>query len=212
MVDRLFATYRHEGFFDEVVDADGGIRPHYRAVVERLERMTVEELAHRERLRDRAFRTQGITFAVYGEEDGIERTFPMDVVPRVIAPQEWARIERGLRQRVASLNHFLEDVYMGEAAIVEDGVVPRRLVPTAEGFRREARGVPMPLGARCVVAGIDFVRDAEGTYRVLEDNVQVRSGISYVLENRVAMTRILPGLFAERSSRWSPTRPCSSRP
>ena len=112
----------------------------------------------------------------------------MDLVPRIIPAGEWEILERGLKQRVEALNLFLDDLYVGEQAILNDGVVPRWLVQSADGYIREAHGIPAPAGARCVVAGIDLVRDGEGTYRVLEDNLRVPSGISYVIENRVAMT------------------------
>jgi uncharacterized circularly permuted ATP-grasp superfamily protein len=201
MTQGLFAGYTHDGFFDEVYDQSGHVRPHYRTLVARLGDMTSEEMSHRERLRDAAFRTQGITFTVYGEEEGVERTFPMDLMPRIIPAKEWGEIEAGLRQRVLALNQFLEDLYVGERAILREGIVPRWLIASASGFVREAAGVPMPHGARCVVAGIDLVRDAHGAYCVLEDNLRVPSGISYVLENRTAMTRVLPAVFAQQRVR-----------
>jgi uncharacterized circularly permuted ATP-grasp superfamily protein len=196
MGKELFEGYVHDGFFDEVFDADGTVRPHYARLVERLEELSADELARRERLRDASFRSQGITFTVYGEDEGIERTFPMDLAPRIIPAAEWDEIERGLVQRVTALNRFLDDLYDGERAALHDRIVPRSLVATASGFQRGAFGIPIPHGARCLVAGIDLVRDAEGRYRVLEDNLRNPSGISYVLENRVAMTRVLPVAFA----------------
>jgi uncharacterized circularly permuted ATP-grasp superfamily protein len=191
----LFEGYVPETFFDEVFTADGTVRPHYEDLVARLRNFTPRELARREQLRDAAFRSAGITFTVYGEDDDVERTFPMDLLPRIIPADEWATIEEGLIQRVTALNRFLDDLYVGEQAVLHDGIVPKWLVTSSDGFRREARGVDVPRGARCLVAGIDLVRDAEGTYRVLEDNVRNPSGISYVLENRAAMTRVLPHLF-----------------
>ncbi|MCU0309367.1 MAG: circularly permuted type 2 ATP-grasp protein [Acidimicrobiales bacterium] len=198
----LFREYRTEGFFDEVFSEDGKVRGHYEALVDRLSQFDADDLARRERRRDAAFRSQGITFTVYGEGEGIERTFPMDLLPRVVPADEWDHIEAGLVQRVTALNRFLDDLYVGERAAVHDGIVPWWLVSSSDGFAREAFGVPMPLGARCLVAGSDLVRDAEGTYRVLEDNLRNPSGISYVVENRVAMTRLLPHVFAD-----TPVRP-----
>jgi uncharacterized circularly permuted ATP-grasp superfamily protein len=192
----LFDGYDTGGFFDEVFEPDGTPRSHYRALVERMGRFTADVLQQRERQRDRLFHTQGITFTVYGEEEGVERTFPMDLVPRVIPADEWAHVEAGLVQRVTALNRFLEDLYSGERVAVREGIVPEWLVLSASGFRREAFGIPAEHGARCLVAGIDLVRDDEGTYRVLEDNLRNPSGISYVLENRAAMTRVLPNIFA----------------
>ena len=194
--DTLFDEYEVGDHFDEVFDADGGARPEYQTLLRRLRSFSADELRRRERRRDAAFRNQGITFTVYGEGEGIERTFPMDLVPRVITAPEWSVIEAGLEQRVSALNAFLDDLYVGERAAIADGVIPAWLVASSTGFRREAFGVPVPLGARCLVAGIDLVRDRNGTYCVLEDNLRNPSGISYVVENRVAMTRLLPQLFA----------------
>jgi uncharacterized circularly permuted ATP-grasp superfamily protein len=194
-VTSLFGGYEHEGFFDEFMDERGEVRPHYRQLALRLGALSSEELARRERLRDAAFRSAGITFTVYGEDAGLERTFPMDLVPRIIPAAEWAHVEQGLAQRVTALNMFLDDLYVGERAAVKDRIVPMSLITSSDGFEREAFGIPVPRGARCLVAGIDLVRDTDGTYRVLEDNLRNPSGISYVLENRAAMTRVLPSVF-----------------
>ena len=187
--------------FDEAVGADGEPRPHYGAVFEELDRISANELGSRERLRDALFRRLGITFAVYGDATGQERTWPMDLVPRILPAAEWAEVERGLAQRIKVLNLFLEDLYVGERAAVRDGIVPAWLVYSSEGFLREAVGLAVPHGARCVVAGIDLVRDADGTFRVLEDNLRTPSGISYVLQNRAALTRVLPRLSARHRIR-----------
>ncbi len=192
----LFADYDHGTFFDEVFAGDGMVRPHYEGVIGRLSGFTPAELQRREQIRDRIFRTQGITFTLADDAEGLERTFPMDLLPRVIPAGEWDTIERGIVQRVTALNRFLEDLYVGEQAAIRDRVVPRWLVHTAEGFRREAFGIAVPHAARCLVSGVDLVRDLDGTYRVLEDNLRNPSGVSYVLENRAAMTRVLPIAFA----------------
>jgi uncharacterized circularly permuted ATP-grasp superfamily protein len=188
------------GSFDEVYGPDG-VRPHYRLLMNRLAEIGDGEIAHRTGMLDSFFRTLGITFAVSGHESGLERTWPMDLVPRIIPADEWDHLEAGLAQRVTVLNRFLDDLYIGGQQALNDGIVPRWLVESADGYVREAHGIPAPGGARCVVAGIDLVRDDEGTYRVLEDNLRVPSGISYVLENRVAMTRVLPVGFASHSIR-----------
>lgn len=201
MPGELFDDYMHAGFFDEAFDAHGEVRVHYRALVKRLAELTPAELQARARMRDESFRTAGITFTVYGENDGLERTFPMDLLPRLIPAQEWDHISVGLEQRVSALNLFLDDLYVGERAALHDGIVPRWLVTSSMGFCREAFGVPAPNGARCLVAGIDLVRDANGTYRVLEDNLRNPSGISYVLENRASMTRVLPAAFTDHAVR-----------
>ena len=196
-----FDEYLTDGFYDEVVDVDGAVRPHYRRLAGALSMLDPDDLARAERRRTSAFQTQGITFTVYGDDSdsagaGIERRFPMDLAPRVIPSEEWAHLERGLVQRVTALNRFLDDLYVGGMQIVQDGVVPRWLVLSSDGFSREAFGVPVPLGARCLVAGIDVIRDGHGEYRVLEDNLRSPSGVSYVIENRAALTRVLPQLFA----------------
>jgi uncharacterized circularly permuted ATP-grasp superfamily protein len=192
----LFTGYEGGDFFDEMFEADGRVRPHYQPLHDRLAELTSEELARRERLRDQAFRSQGITFTVYGEGQGIERTFPMDLIPRIIPGSEWVEVERGLIQRVTALNRFLEDLYDGERAVLHDRIVPRWLIASASGFQRAGFGIAVPHGARCVISGIDLVRDGQGRYVVLEDNLRNPSGISYVLENRVAMTRLLPVGFS----------------
>jgi uncharacterized circularly permuted ATP-grasp superfamily protein len=191
----LFDGYDPGEFFDEAMCEDGTPRRHYETLIDRLSVFTSSQLAERERVRDAAFRQAGITFTVYGEGEGVERTFPMDLVPRIIPADEWAHLEEGLVQRVTALNRFLDDLYVGDQAAMNDGIIPRWLVASSDGFHREAFGIHVPHGARCLVAGIDIVRDAEGTYRVLEDNLRNPSGVSYVLENRAAMTRVLPRVF-----------------
>ncbi len=202
MAGELFDDYDPETFFDEVFAAPGEVRAHYVGLLDRLKHFSADDLARRERRRDAAFRSQGITFTVYeDQEEGIERTFPMDLLPRVITSEEWAVIEAGLVQRVTALNRFLDDLYVGERAAIHDGIIPWWLVTSSDGFSREAFGIPVPLGARCLVAGIDLVRDAAGAFCVLEDNLRSPSGISYVVENRVAMTRLLPNVFTDASVR-----------
>src|SRR5262249_40366246 len=137
-VDDPFAGYEVGDYFDEVFAADGAPRPPYRSLIARLRAIATEDLGRRERLRDAIFRSLGITFNVYGEAAGGERVWPMDLVPRVIPAEEWAPVERGLVQRVTALNKFLDDVYVGEGAAIADGIVPRSLVLSADGFEREA--------------------------------------------------------------------------
>lgn len=186
--------YVGSGFCE--MTAKGHPRPHYDPLVSRFDEFDIDGLQSRVRLIESLFRRQGITFAVYGEDEGIERTWPLDIVPRIISAQEWEHLEQGLKQRVRALNSFLDDIYQGDREIVGDGVVPGWLVESSSGYLPETTGIPVPHGGRCVVSGIDLVRDGEGTYRVLEDNLRVPSGISYVLENRVAMTRVLPKAFS----------------
>jgi uncharacterized circularly permuted ATP-grasp superfamily protein len=191
-----FDDYRGQGFC-EMADADRVARPHYERLRRRLDSLDAPDLDSRVRMIEGLFRRQGITFAVYGNEDGTERTWPLDLVPRIIPGQEWRHVEAGLTQRVKTLNAFLEDVYVGAEEVMNDGIIPRWLVESSDGYLPEAKGIEVPIGARCIISGIDIVRDDAGTYRVLEDNVRVPSGISYVLENRVALTRVLPVAFAK---------------
>lgn len=190
----LFDDYPRLPGFCEVFEGDGA-RHHYGPLVDELSGLGTEALAERARTTEATFRRLGITFGVHGDSEGTERTWPIDLIPRIITAAEWDVIERGLIQRIRALNLFLDDLYAGEAAAVNDGVVPRWLVASSQGFHREAMGISVPNQARCVVAGIDIVRDADGTFRVLEDNLRVPSGVSYVLENRLAMQRAFPSLF-----------------
>jgi len=192
------------GGFCEVFEPGGG-RPHYESLVAALDALGADGLSERARATEATFRRLGITFGASG--DGTERTWPLDLVPRIITAGEWDLLERGLVQRITALNLFLDDLYAGGAEAVHEGVVPRWLVASSTGFRREAVGVATPAGSRCVVAGIDIVRDADGTFRVLEDNLRVPSGVSYVLENRQALQRVFPDLFEQH-----PVRPVADYP
>lgn len=182
--------------WDEMFSGPGDPRAAYRAVHGTLEHFDPDELRLRAEQVARAFTDRGVTFAF----DGQERPFPLDLVPRVLSASEWDLIDRGVRQRVLALESFLADVY-GAATVFADGVVPRSVVLTGTGFQRAAHGVEPANGVRVHVAGIDLVRDVDGRFRVLEDNVRVPSGVSYVLENRRIMTRTFPGLFAEQRVR-----------
>ncbi len=196
----LLSDYpRVDGYCE--VFGDDGARLHYRELVQRLSEMDPRELDERARTVEETFRNLGITFAVYGADEGVERTWPMDLIPRIISAPEWASIEAGLAQRVRALNAFLEDVYVGDGSVIGDGVIPRWLVHSSDGFCREAQGIAVARSVRCIVSGIDLVRDEEGTFRVLEDNLRVPSGISYVLENRAAMQRAFPVVFARHAVR-----------
>ena len=191
----LFSGYDARGF-DEAL-GDEGLRPHYRALAARLDELGSTPLAERVQLLESLFRRQGITFAVYGSDEGVERTWPMDLVPRLIPADEWEVVEAGLQQRVKALNLFLDDLYVGDEAILHDDVVPRWLVESSDDHLPEAKGIAVPAGSRAAISGIDLIRDGDGVYRVLEDNLRVPSGVSYVLENRVAMTRVLPVAFGQ---------------
>ena len=177
--------------FDEMFDRQGGVRAPYKGIHAELAPTDAGELGARAEALGRAFIDQGITFSLSGQE----RPFPLDLVPRVISAAEWSRLERGITQRVVALERFLDDIY-GDQQILRDGVIPRRLVTSCEHFHRPAAGIHPPNGVRIHVAGIDLVRDAQGTFRVLEDNLRSPSGVSYVMENRRTMARVFPNLFA----------------
>jgi uncharacterized circularly permuted ATP-grasp superfamily protein len=195
-VKDLLAGYtsrqRTSGAFDEMLAADGTVRRPYRAIKDALGIVTAPELEARAAALSSSFTDRGVTFAVTGED---ERPFPLDLVPRVLSANEWDVVERGVRQRVRALEAFLADVY-GDGTAFRDRVLPRRLVTSSRHFHRAAHGIRPPNGVRIHVAGIDLVRDADGDFRVLEDNIRVPSGVSYVIENRRAMSRVLPDLMA----------------
>jgi uncharacterized circularly permuted ATP-grasp superfamily protein len=190
-----FTEYHLDAAYDEMFTADGFVRAQYRALYERLHGLTAAELAQRQRYADLAFLNQGITFTVYGDDEGTERIFPYDLLPRIITAAEWATIERGLIQRITALNYFLSDIYHA-GRILADRVVPRELIYTCQHFRREIYGVNVPRNIYVAVVGTDLVRLPDGRFAVLEDNLRVPSGVSYMLTNRTVMKRSFPRLFA----------------
>ena len=192
--DALFAGYDLGGFFDETVGEDRKPRPACRHLCERVAELAPGDLARRQRAAEAAMRRLGITFSVYGDARGTERIIPFDILPRVIEAAEWERVERGLKQRIHALNHFIADVY-GDQMILKDGKVPREVVETGENFKAPCVGLGPPRGVWCHVTGTDLVRGGDGTLYVLEDNLRVPSGVSYVLQNRRLMKQTFPALF-----------------
>ncbi|MCU1659842.1 MAG: circularly permuted type 2 ATP-grasp protein [Pseudonocardiales bacterium] len=178
----LFDDYATGAAWDEMIAADRGVRTPYRSLYDSIERSGAQELKAGVDALARAYLNQGITFDVGGEE----RPFPLDIVPRVIDDQAWQTIERGVKQRVRALEAFLADVY-GPGHAIRDGVVPHSVITSSRYFYRAAHGIEPPNGVRVHVSGIDLIRDEQGQFRVLEDNVRVPSGVSYVLANRSAM-------------------------
>ena len=193
-VDSLFGDYPLDQAFDEMREANGDVRPHYRALAETLARLPEEELQRLKQSVHLSFLTQGITFTVYGRDEGTERIFPYDLLPRLVTAQEWDRIERGLTQRITALNLFLRDIY-SEARILNDRVVPRELVYSCKHYRRQMRGLQVPRNVYITVVGSDLLRMSNGEFVVLEDNLRVPSGVSYMLTNRRVMKRTFPQLF-----------------
>jgi len=198
----LLDGYPRGPAYDEMFGADGLPRAHMRELHDALQTLTREDLSQRMAARDRSFRDQGVTFSHAGEE----WVFPLDLIPRLIPAAEWEVVEAGVVQRVRALEAFLADVY-GPAEAVRDGVVPRSLLTTSASFCRAAHGIKPSNGVRIHLAGIDLVRDQAGNLRVLEDNLRVPSGMSYVVENRRTMARVFPGLFLEQQ-----VRPVASYP
>ena len=192
----IFDSYQLTQAWDEMFERPGSPRGPYQALLAALQPLDPTELRYRADQLARIFTDRGVTFDYAGEE----RPFPLDLIPRIIDAVEWDLIARGVRQRVLALEAFLADVY-GPGRVVEDGVVPWELLATSRHFHREAHGLTPPNGVRIHIAGIDLVRDEQGKFCVLEDNLRVPSGVSYVLENRLAMTRTFPTLFAEQHVR-----------
>lgn len=193
-------------FFDEMYGESGQPRAAAKHLARNLESLPEGELVDRQRSADRALIQMGITFNVYGEGEGVEKTLPFDLVPRIVAATEWDRIERGLRQRIYALNLFLEDIYHDQK-IVKDGIVPRHVIESSKGFRQQCIGLKPPRGIWCHITGTDLVRHRDGQIYVLEDNLRCPSGVSYVLENRHLMKSLFPEVFAA-----SRIRPVASYP
>lgn len=191
----LLNDYPLDDAYDEMLTAEGVMRPHYRALAEAIAGLPAEELQRRKQSADLSFLTQGITFTVYGRDEGTERIFPYDMLPRLITAQEWDRIERGLTQRITALNLFLRDVY-SEAKILSDRVIPRDLIYSCKHYRRQMRGLQVPRNIYIAVVGSDLLRVRTGEFVVLEDNLRVPSGVSYMLTNRRVMKRTFPRLFS----------------
>ncbi len=184
------------GYFDEMTVIGGEVRPVYGRIARWLEETPIEHLSSRRAQAELLFRRMGITFAVYGEKDAGERLIPFDIIPRIMLRSEWTRLETGLLQRVKALNAFLQDVY-GAQEILKAGKVPKDLVLGNPEFRKEMVGKKVPHDIYVQIAGIDVVRTGEEDFYVLEDNVRTPSGVSYMLENREVMMRLMPDLFAE---------------
>lgn len=194
--DVLSNPYDPGDFYDETFDAEGVPRSHTALLVQRLSSMTHRELRDRQKAAERALLTRGITFNVYGSNDGVEKIMPFDILPRVISASEWRTIERGLVQRVRALNTFVADVY-GARRILSAGVVPTSIVESAKSLLPVCVGMQPPKGVWCHVVGTDLVRDRDGQLYVLEDNLRCPSGVSYLLENRQVMKRTFPKLFEQ---------------
>lgn len=187
-------NYDTDGFYDEMFDANGAPRSQADALAKRLVALSDGELVRRQKAADLTLLNMGITFAVYGHEAGTEKVWPFDIVPRIVDGAEFTMIQRGLRQRIFALNLFINDVY-NEQRILKDRVVPSELVFSAPCYLKQCLGLKPPRDVWCHVVGTDLVRDGDGQFYVLEDNLRCPSGVSYVIENREVMKRTFPQIF-----------------
>jgi uncharacterized circularly permuted ATP-grasp superfamily protein len=191
----LFDTYPAlAGTYDEMFEAQGAPRGPFARIAALLARLAPDDLARSQALAETALLQQGVTFSVYGDSRGTEKIFPFCLLPRLIAADDFRRLERGLEQRLRALGMFLDDIY-GDQRILAAGVVPPEMVLGAAGYRPMLRGIKPPGGVRIHIAGVDLIRDPDGTWRVLEDNLRTPSGVSYVVENRLISKRMFPRLF-----------------
>ena len=193
-----WTQYQPGEFYDELFATAGAARPAAKPLTSYLASLGLRELAERQGDAERAIAEMGITFTVYTEGQNIDRAWPFDVIPRTIEATEWTRIERGLVQRLTALNRFIDDLYH-DRRIIADGVVPEDIVATSVNFLPACVGANPPYGVWANICGSDLVRDADGTVYVLEDNLRVPSGVSYMLENRIVTKQVFPEVFAHAS-------------
>jgi uncharacterized circularly permuted ATP-grasp superfamily protein len=193
----MFKNYPTCSTFDELVDGSGRPRHDVRRVGELLTRIGLDELKSRQSAAEATIRALGITFTIYSQRQNIDRQWPFDIIPRVIARREWDGIARGLEQRLVALNHFIDDIY-NEQRVVKAGIFPAELLASSKNYLHACRGVHPKFGVWAHVAGTDLVRDKDGKVYVLEDNLRIPSGVSYMLENRAVTKRVFPELFDEQ--------------
>lgn len=200
MSGSFLADYTEQpGVWDEMFSGEG-IRSHYHAFVSAIQNLSGEEMTHKDELARKLFMSQGITFTVYSSGEGVEKIFPFDIIPRIIRAAEWEQIEAGIKQRLRALNIFLRDIYHDQF-IIKDGIIPAKLIYTCPNFLREMVGVSIPFDIYTHISGIDLIRDSDGSYYVLEDNLRTPSGVSYMLENRSITYRIFPSLLPRNKVR-----------
>jgi uncharacterized circularly permuted ATP-grasp superfamily protein len=187
-------NYSNKNFYDELISPSGNPRLPAKQLASYLQSLDNDEVQRRQHLADAAIKDMGISFTVYTEEGNIDRSWPFDIIPRTISAKQWRITEKGLVQRLEALNLFINDLYHDQK-IIKDGVVPRHILEQSVNFRKECVGVSPPHGVWAHICGTDLVRDGDGEFYVLEDNLRVPSGVSYMLENRSIMKRVLPELF-----------------
>ncbi|HEY5703665.1 MAG TPA: circularly permuted type 2 ATP-grasp protein [Gammaproteobacteria bacterium] len=189
-------NYNSSHFYDELLTPDGKARPGSGRLINYLKKATNDNLQKRKHAAELAIKTMGITFTVYSEGENIDREWPYDIIPRVISLREWEKVEAGLKQRLTALNHFINDLY-NEQKILKDKIIPRDLLKSSKNYREQCRGIKPVYGVWAHICGTDLVRDSDGTIYVLEDNLRVPSGVSYMIENRKVTKRVFPELFED---------------
>lgn len=194
--EHTFDQYDSTQFFDELFDEKGQPRVGARVLINRIDSLPPGELKQRQMAIDRALLRMGITFTVYGDQQGTEKIFPFDIVPRVVEAVEWQLIEAGLKQRIEALNRFINDVYHDQE-IINEGIVPREILAKAKSYREQCHGLNPPHGIWCHITGTDLIRHSDGKIYVLEDNLRCPSGVSYVLQNRMVMKSSFPQAFKD---------------
>jgi len=189
-----WGEYEPQGNYDDMIDLSGQPRPAARELAAQIALLSRQALADRQRAAESAILAMGITFTVYSEGQNIDRAWPFDIIPRTLDRVEWEEVERGLKQRLQALNHFIDDMYH-EQRMVREGRFPRDILESSRDFLRPCAGASPPHGAWANICGTDLVRDKDGTIYVLEDNLRVPSGVSYMLENRSVIKHVFPELF-----------------
>ena len=199
--NNLFSSYNQlPKTWDEMYNQDVKVRKQYQKITSLLKKTSSDTLLKKEELAKQLFMSQGVTFTVYSDNEGIEKIFPFDIIPRIITATEWYKIDIGIKQRIKALNLFIKDIYH-EQFIIRDGIIPADLIYSCPNFLREMKGVKVPHDIYVHIAGVDLIRNNDGEFYVLEDNLRTPSGVSYMLENREISKRIFPGILPENNIR-----------
>jgi len=194
MAKTSFNSYTTDGFYDEMFTSEGTVRPHYALFLDRIKKIGWKKLDFLQHSTDRAQLSIGMTFNVYSDSQGIERILHLDIIPRIISSEDWNFLEKGLQQRILALNMFIDDLY-NDQKVLKDKIIPRELILSSSTFLKQCVGLKPPEHVWCHISGTDLIRDAEGKFYVLEDNLRCPSGVSYMLENREILKRTFPEVF-----------------
>ena len=189
-----FSGYDPGGFYDEMFEADGSVRPEYAYLLSQIEMVPRKDFTSKQHAAERALLSMGITFNVYSENEGVERIMPIDILPRIITGSQWRELEEGLIQRVTALNLLIDDLYH-EQKVIKDGIIPRHVIESSKSFLPQCKGLNPPRGIWCHITGSDLIRDGRGQFMVLEDNLRCPSGVSYMLENREILKKSFPEIL-----------------